>query len=68
MNFLMLWRILYRLRNAEPLYRDIYDHASWSVVNILSEVSVNNRSNSVNLPDFMRGAWQTDKPLGIIGP
>ncbi|WP_299810120.1 Gfo/Idh/MocA family oxidoreductase [uncultured Shewanella sp.] len=67
MDFLMLWRMVYCLRNAEPLDQDVYDGAAWSVVNILSEESVNNRSNSVNFPDFTRGAWKTGKPLGIVG-
>lgn len=67
MDFLMLWRMIYCLRNSEPLDQDVYDGAAWSVVNILSEESVNNRSNSVNFPDFTRGAWKTGKPLGIIG-
>nr|WP_283105742.1 Gfo/Idh/MocA family oxidoreductase [Shewanella kaireitica] len=67
MDFLMLWRMVYCLRNGEPLDQDVYDGAAWSVVNILSEESVNNRSNSVNFPDFTRGAWKTGKPLGIIG-
>ncbi|GIU15564.1 alpha-N-acetylgalactosaminidase [Shewanella sp. MBTL60-112-B2] len=67
MDFLMLWRMVYCLRNAEPLDQDVYDGAAWSVVNILSEASVNNRSNSVNFPDFTRGAWKSGKPLGLIG-
>ncbi|MCG9729763.1 Gfo/Idh/MocA family oxidoreductase [Shewanella sp. Isolate13] len=67
MDFLMLWRMVYCLRNAEPLDQDVYDGAAWSVVNILSEESVNNRSNSVNFPDFTRGAWKTGKPLEIVG-
>ncbi|MCL1146752.1 Gfo/Idh/MocA family oxidoreductase [Shewanella marinintestina] len=67
MDFLMLWRMVYCLRNGEPLDQDVYDGAAWSVVNILSEESVNNRSNSVNFPDFTRGAWKTGKPLGIVG-
>ncbi|GIU31237.1 alpha-N-acetylgalactosaminidase [Shewanella schlegeliana] len=67
MDFLMLWRMVYCLRNAEPLDQDVYDGAAWSVVNILSEESVNNRSNSVNFPDFTRGAWKTGRPLGIVG-
>ncbi len=67
MDFLMLWRMVYCLRNGEALDQDVYDGAAWSVVNILSEESVNNRSNSVNFPDFTRGAWKTGKPLGIIG-
>ncbi|ABV86790.1 Gfo/Idh/MocA family protein [Shewanella pealeana] len=67
MDFLMLWRMVYCLRNSEPLDQDVYDGTAWSVVNILSQESVNNRSNSVNFPDFTRGAWKTGKPLGIIG-
>ncbi|WP_443019997.1 Gfo/Idh/MocA family protein [Shewanella sp. KX20019] len=67
MDFLMLWRMVYCLRNGEALDQDVYDGAAWSVVNVLSEESVNNRSNSVNFPDFTRGAWKTAKPLGIIG-
>ncbi|WP_283102692.1 Gfo/Idh/MocA family protein [Shewanella abyssi] len=67
MDFLMLWRMVYCLRNGEALDQDVYDGAAWSVVSILSEESVNNRSNSVNFPDFTRGAWKTAKPLGIIG-
>lgn len=62
----MLWRMVYCLRNGEALDQDVYDGAAWSVVNILSEESVNNRSNSVAFPDFTRGAWKTGKPLGII--
>ncbi|MCK8045932.1 Gfo/Idh/MocA family oxidoreductase [Shewanella sp. 1CM18E] len=67
MDFLMLWRMVYCLRNGEPLDQDVYDGAAWSVVNILSEESVNNRSNSVDFPDFTRGAWKTGMPLGIVG-
>jgi len=67
MDFVMLWRMIYCLRNGEALDQDVYDGASWSVVNILSEHSLNDRSNSVTFPDFTRGAWQTAKPLGIVG-
>lgn len=66
MDFLMLWRMVYCLRNGQPLDQDVYDGASWSVINTLSELSLNNRSNSVTIPDFTRGAWQTAKPLAIV--
>ncbi len=66
MDFLMNWRLIYCLRNGEPLDQDVYDAASWSVVGPLSDVSVANRSSSVNIPDFTRGNWKTTKPLGII--
>ena len=32
----------------------------------LSEKSVKNRSNSVDVPDFTRGGWKTTKPLGLV--
>ena len=63
MDFLMLWRIIYCLRNGIPLDQDVYDAAAWSVVTPLSEVSVANRGRSMNFPDFTRGEWKTRKPL-----
>ncbi|WP_394229021.1 Gfo/Idh/MocA family protein [Shewanella colwelliana] len=67
MDFLMLWRMVYCLRNGEALDQDVYDGAAWSVVSILSEQSLKNRSQSVTFPDFTRGMWQQGKPLGIVG-
>jgi hypothetical protein len=32
----------------------------------LSEISVANRSKSVDFPDFSRGKWKTMEPLGIV--
>ena len=66
MDFLMMWRLIYCLRNSEPLDQDVYDAAAWSVVGPLSEESVANRSASVDVPDFTRGVWKTAKPLGIV--
>ncbi|WP_417455667.1 Gfo/Idh/MocA family oxidoreductase [Kordiimonas sp.] len=66
MDFLMLWRMIYCLRNGEPLDQDVYDAAAWSVVTPLSEQSVNDRGNSKDFPDFTRGGWKTAKPLGIV--
>jgi hypothetical protein len=66
MDFVMLWRIIYCLRNGEPMDQDVYDAASWSVISPLSEKSVANRGQSVDIPDFTRGKWKTMKPLGVI--
>jgi len=66
MDFVMLWRIVYCLRNGLPLDQDVYDAASWSVISPLSEKSVANRGRSLDVPDFTRGKWQTTKPLGIV--
>jgi predicted dehydrogenase len=66
MDFLMNWRLIYCLRNGEALDQDVYDAASWSAVGPVSDESVRNRSNSIDMPDFTRGAWKTNKALGII--
>ncbi|MBE0376660.1 Gfo/Idh/MocA family protein [Pseudoalteromonas prydzensis] len=67
MDFLMFWRMIYCLRNGEALDQDVYDGAAWSVISPLSAESVSNRSASIDIPDFTRGAWQSAKPLGIVG-
>ena len=66
MDFILNWRIIYCLRNGLPLDQDVYDAASWSAVSGLSELSVANRSKSVDFPDFTRGRFKTMKPLEII--
>lgn len=65
MDFLMDWRLIDCLRNGLPLDQDVYDAASWSVISPLSEWSVKNRSNSIDIPDFTRGAWKTNNPVDI---
>lgn len=58
---LLVWRLVDCLRNGIPLDMDVYDAALWSVIAPLSEQSVANRSNSVDVPDFTNGAWETNK-------
>ncbi|HEY8569467.1 Gfo/Idh/MocA family protein [Microbulbifer sp.] len=66
MDFLMFWRMVYCLRNGQPLDQDVYDAAAWSAVTPLSEASVKDRGNSKDFPDFTRGAWKTGTPLGVV--
>jgi predicted dehydrogenase len=66
MDFVMLWRIVYCLRNGLPLDQDVYDAAVWSVITPLSEWSVKNRGQSIDVPDFTRGKWKTMPPLAIV--
>jgi predicted dehydrogenase len=63
MDWMMLWRIVYCLRNGEPLDQDVFDAAAWSVIGPLSEQSIANRSGSVDVPDFTRGRWKARPPL-----
>jgi len=65
MDFMMDWRTIDCLRNGLPLDQDVYDAALWSAVAPLSEKSVANRSNSIDVPDFTRGAWKTNKPMEL---
>jgi hypothetical protein len=65
MDFMMDWRLIDCLRNGLPLDQDVYDAALWSAVSPLSEWSVANRSNSIDVPDFTGGAWKSNKPVEI---
>lgn len=58
------WRVIDCLRNGLPVEMDVYDAALSSCITPLSEWSVANRSNSVDVPDFTNGAWQTN-PRGM---
>jgi hypothetical protein len=65
MDFIMDWRLIDCLRNGLPLDQDVYDAASWTAVGLLSEQSVASRSKSVDIPDFTRGNWKTNKPVSL---
>jgi hypothetical protein len=66
MDFLMDWRTIDCLRNGLPLDEDVYDAALWSSISPLSEWSVAHNSNPIDIPDFTRGAWKTNKPVDIL--
>lgn len=65
MDFMMDWRLIDCLRNGLPLDQDVYDAALWSSIAPLSEKSLNNRSNSVDVPDFTNGSWKTNAPVEL---
>lgn len=56
-DFIMDYRLIYCLRNGLPLDQDVYDAAEWSCIVELSEKSVLNGSEPVEIPDFTRGLW-----------
>ncbi|MDR1667766.1 MAG: Gfo/Idh/MocA family oxidoreductase [Bacteroidales bacterium] len=66
MDYIMDWRLIYCLRNGLPLDQSVYDAAAWSCITELSEISVTNRSNSVDIPDFTHGDWKTAQPWPVI--
>ncbi|MFT3747667.1 MAG: Gfo/Idh/MocA family oxidoreductase [Agriterribacter sp.] len=65
MDFMMDWRLIDCLRNGLPLDQDVYDGALWSSIAPLSEASVAKKSSSVEVPDFTRGNWKTNKPVSL---
>lgn len=65
MDFIMDWRLIDCLRNGLPLDQDVYDAALWSSIAPLSESSVTKKSKTMNIPDFTRGAWKTNKPVDM---
>lgn len=65
MDFIMDWRLIDCLRNGLPLDQDVYDAAAWSCLFPLSQRSVAKKSRSVDVPDFTRGAWTTNKPVDL---
>jgi hypothetical protein len=66
MDYIMDWRLIYCLRNGLPLDQDVYDAATWSCITELSELSIENRSNSVDVPDFTYGDWSSATPWSVI--
>ena len=65
MDFIMDWRLIDLLRNGLPMDMDVYDAAAWSSLTPLSEWSIANGSKPIEVPDFTRGAWKTNKPLDL---
>lgn len=61
MDFVMDYRLIYCLRNGLPLDMDVYDAAEMSCLTGLSELSIENGSAPVAVPDFTRGAWNRTK-------
>lgn len=57
MDFIMDYRLIYCLQNGLPLDMDVYDLAEWCCLIPLTEISLDNGSAPVEIPDFTRGAW-----------
>ena len=49
-----------------PLDMDVYALAVTCCVGELTEISATHRSKSVDIPDYTRGAWKTNKPLDVV--
>ena len=60
-------RLIQALQTGVPPDFDVYDAATWSVVGALSEKSVADRSRPMDIPDFTKGKWKTNRPVQIMG-
>lgn len=54
MNYMMDYRLIYCLQNGLPLDISVYDVVEWSCITELSEQSVLNGSQPVDIPNFLR--------------
>jgi predicted dehydrogenase len=66
MDFVQAYRLIYCLRNGQPLDIDVYDGAALCAVSELSERSIAQRSKTMDFPDFTRGQWINRPPVGIV--
>ncbi|MGL5094877.1 MAG: alpha-N-acetylgalactosaminidase, partial [Planctomycetia bacterium] len=66
-DFLEDYRLVEALRNGVAPDFDVYDAATWSVIAVLSEQSVADRSRPVDFPDFTKGKWKETPPIQIMG-
>ncbi|MBP5226443.1 MAG: Gfo/Idh/MocA family oxidoreductase [Kiritimatiellae bacterium] len=56
----------YCLRMGLPLDTSVYDLATTGCLCELTEKSAGNRSQAMDVPDFMRGAWKTAPKMDVI--
>jgi predicted dehydrogenase len=68
MDYIEDYRLIQSLRKGEPLDQDVYDAAAWSAIVGASCQSVAGKGRPAAIPDFTRGLWKTNPPLGIIEP
>lgn len=64
-DYLCMLDFVKAIRNRTEVPIDVYDAATWSVITELTEISVNNKSQAVDFPDFTRGKWKERKPSPI---
>ena len=66
MDYIEDYRLIWSLRHGEPLDQDIYDAAAWSAIVGTSCKSTARNGKPIEIPDFTRGKWRTNPPLGIV--
>lgn len=67
MDFFIVRAFIESLKGDAQPPIDVYDAVSMSVISPLSEESIANNSKSIEIPDFTRGKWKTNRPIFGIG-
>ncbi len=66
MDYIEDYRLITCLREGTPTDMNVYDAAALSAVVELSMKSTRARARAMDVPDFTRGRWKTNPPLGIV--
>jgi hypothetical protein len=67
-DFFVIRAFIEAIKNQTAPPIDVYDAAAWSAISPLSELSIARGSSPVEIPDFTRGKWKTNKPIfGLNG-
>lgn len=62
-DFFVLRAFIESIKAKGPVPIDVYDAAVWSAISPLSEQSIAGGSKPIEIPDFTRGKWKTNKPI-----
>ena len=60
MDFVMMYRLIRALNHGVSLDLNVYDGALWSIVGALTDKSVAEGSQRVNIPDITNGKWKEE--------
>ena len=66
MDTLMLRAFFEAIRQGGDMPIDVYDAASWMVISCLTEASIANGSQSIDIPDFTGGRWVMREPKDTV--
>jgi predicted dehydrogenase len=60
MDFVMMYRLIRALNHGVSLDLNVYDGALWSIVGALTDKSVAEGNQRVNIPDITNGKWKEE--------
>ncbi len=62
-DFFVIRAFIEAIKNKTAPPIDVYDAAVWSAISPLSELSIARGSSPIEIPDFTRGKWKTNKRI-----